>query len=446
MRARRATARRVAVWLAMIALAVCAHGATARAAATQATAKAAPYDAATAAAAAQITDPAAATRAYLDSVSPERRAQTKAYAAGQYAFLIIDFAFSALVMIWFLAGGLSVRFRNVARRVTRIRALQTAVYWLQFYLVSTVIGFPLALYTGFFRERHYGLLTQGLGGYLADQAKSILIGCIVGAVLISLLYGILRRAPRLWWVWLSGFAVLLVVVGLAVTPVAIQPLFNKFTPVANAEIRSSILTMAHEHGIPADEVYEMDASRRTDRVSAYVAGLLGSMRIVMFDTTLKRCTPAEIQMIMGHEMGHYVLNHVWRTVAILTVVVVLAALFIRWAFARVLRRWPGLGIEGIDDVAGLPLLSLLLSLVVFVAAPLFNSYSRLEESQADDFGLDASRQPDAAATTFLKLGEYRDLEPDPIIEAIFFDHPSGKNRIRNAMDWKQAHAGTATGH
>ena len=130
---------------------------------------------------------------------------------------------------------------------------------------------------------------------------------------------------------------------------------------------------------------------------------------------------------------------VWRAVVVLTVVVVLAALFVRWAFARVLRRWPGLGIEGINDVAGLPLLSLLLSLVVFVMVPVFNSFSRLEESQADDFGLDASRQPDAAATTFLKLGEYRDLEPDPIVEAIFFDHPSGKNRIRNAMEWKKAH-------
>jgi STE24 endopeptidase len=436
----------VAALVAVIAIAVCAPTAVARAADAEATApaaKAAPFDPVKAAAAAQIADPEAATRAYLDSVSPERRAQTKAYAAGHYVFQIIDFAFSGAVMILFLALGISVRFRDLARRVTRIRALQTAVYWLQFYLASTVIGFPLALYTEYFREKHYGLLTQDLGGFLADQGKAILIGCLVGAGLISLLYGILRRAPRLWWVWLSGFAIALVVIAVAVTPVVIQPLFNKFTPVENAEVRNSILTMAHDHGIPADEVYQMDASRRTDRVSAYVAGMLGSMRIVMFDTTLKRCTPPEIQMIMGHEMGHYVMNHVWRTIGFLAVLVVLAALFVRWAFARALRRWPKLGIEGIADVAGLPLLSLLLSLVIFVAAPIFNSYSRYEEAQADDFGLDASRQPDAAATTFLKLGEYRDLEPDPVIEAIFFDHPSGKNRIRNAMDWKRAHTSGA---
>ena len=111
----------------------------------------------------------------------------------------------------------------------------------------------------------------------------------------------------------------------------------------------------------------------------------------------------------------------------------------RWGFARVLRRWPSTGITGIADVAGLPLLWLLFSLVVFVATPIVNTFVRWQEAQADDFGLAASRQPDAAATTFLKLGEYRDLDPGPVIEALFFDHPSGESRIRNAMEWKHAH-------
>jgi STE24 endopeptidase len=252
---------------------------------------------------------------------------------------------------------------------------------------------------------------------------------------------VLRRAPQRWWVWLWGVAVAFVIFTVAVTPVVIQPMFNKFTPVENVGIRNSILAMAHDHGIPADEVYQMDASRRTDRISAYVAGMLGSMRIVMFDNTLKRCTPQEIQMIMGHEMGHYVLNHVWKSVGFIAVVILVALTFLRWAFARVLRRWPKLGIEGIADVAGLPLLALLFSLVAFVATPLINTYTRRQEARADDFGLDASQQPDAAATVFLKLGEYRDLDPGPVVEAIFFDHPSGENRIRNAMEWKRAHAG-----
>jgi Zn-dependent protease with chaperone function len=439
---------RAGVWSVVIAIVVCglagaagADEAAGGAAAPSAPAKTAPFDAAKAAAAMQIQDPEAATRAYLDSVSPERRAQTKAYAAGNYVFEFIDFAFFCAVMILLLVLGVSVRFRNRARRITRIRALQTALYWIQFLLATTVIAFPLALYRDYYREKQYGLLTQDLGGFVGDRVKGLVIGCIVGAIVMSILYGVLRRAPQRWWVWLWGVAVAFVIFTVAVTPVVIQPMFNKFTPVENVGIRNSILAMAHDHGIPADEVYQMDASRRTDRISAYVAGMLGSMRIVMFDNTLKRCTPQEIQMIMGHEMGHYVLNHVWKSVGFIAVVILVALTFLRWAFARVLRRWPKLGIEGIADVAGLPLLALLFSLVAFVATPLIYTHTRRQEAAADDFGLDASHQPDAAATTFLKLGEYRDLDPGPVIEAIFFDHPSGENRIRNAMEWKRAHAG-----
>jgi STE24 endopeptidase len=437
---------RLGPWIALVWILLCGHIAWAHGngaepgKADAAPARTAPYDPDQAKAASQISDPEAATRAYLDAVSPERRAQTRSYAAGQYVLHAVDFVVSSAVMILLIALGISVRFRNLARRITRIRALQTALYWIQLLIAITVIQLPLTIYAEYYREKHYDLLTQSFSGFLGDQAKSLLIGCIIGALLMMIFYGILRRAPRLWWVWLSGVSIAFVIFTLSIAPVVIAPMFNKFTPIENAELRDRILAMAHEHGIPADEVYQVDASRRTDRVSAYVNGVLGTMRIVMFDNTLKRCTPEEIQMIMGHEMGHYVLDHIWIGVGFIGGWIVLAFLFARWAFAWVLRRWPNTGIEGIADVAGLPLLWFLLSLVLFVASPALNTLSRWEEAQADDFGLAASRQPDAAATTFLKLGEYRDLDPDPVIEAIFFDHPSGRSRIRNAMNWKRDHA------
>jgi STE24 endopeptidase len=146
-------------------------------------------------------------------------------------------------------------------------------------------------------------------------------------------------------------------------------------------------------------------------------------------------------MIMGHEMGHYVLNHVWKGIAFFAVVIVLGFLFVRWGFAWASSRWPGMGVRGIADVAGLPLFLLLLSLFFAVAAPALNSWTRVHETDADAFGLDASRAPDAAATTFLKLGEYRDLDPHPLVELLLFDHPSGRSRIRHAMEWKAAHLG-----
>jgi STE24 endopeptidase len=445
---------RAGIWIALVLIILCSQVAVARAGepptgdAVQAgdaapSAKAAPFDPDKAKAASLIQDPEAATRAYLDSVSPERRDKTKSYASGNYVLGIVDFVFSSALMILLIVLGISIRFRNLARRITRVRALQTALYWIQFFIAITVIQFPLTLYKDYYRERHYDLLTQSLSGFLADQGKAILIGCILGSIPVMILYGVLRRAPRMWWAWFSGVAIVFLILTVAVAPVLISPMFNKFTPIANVEIRDNILKMARDQGIPADEVYQVDASTRTDRVSAYVNGMLGTMRIVMFDNTLKRCTPQEIQMIMGHEMGHYVLNHIWKGVAFFAVLVVLGLLFVRWGFARVLRRWPSTGIDGIADVAGLPLLWLVFSVVLFAAVPIISSFTRRQEAQADDFGLDASREPDAAATTFLKLGEYRDLEPEPWIEVIFFDHPSGKSRIRNAMEWKRAHATAA---
>jgi Zn-dependent protease with chaperone function len=398
-----------------------------------------PFDEAKARAASQIKDPAAATRAYLDSVPLERREKTKAYAHGNYVLDTVDFLITCVVMILLISTGISVRLRNLARRMTRFRPLQTLIYWIQFLVITTLVQFPFTLYKNYFREKQYGLLTQNFSGYMADQAKGLLLGCLLGGVLFMILYGVLRRAPKTWWIWGSVVTIVFLIFVVAIGPVFILPMFNKFTPIKNEEIREHILKMAHEQGISANEVYEMDASKRTDRVSAFVNGMLGTMRIVMFDNTLKRCTPEEIQMIMGHEMGHYVLNHVWKGVAFYTVVILLGFLFLRWAFDAVLRRWPNTGIEGVADPAGLPLLVLLLSAFLFFTSPITNTYSRWAEHEADNFGLNASHQPDAAATTFLKLGEYRDLTPSPIIEVLFFDHPSGESRIRNAMQWKATH-------
>jgi STE24 endopeptidase len=395
-----------------------------------------PFDQQQAQIAAGIEDPEKATRAYLDSVPEERRQKTKAYARGNYVLNAVDFIWSSLVLIGLLALGVSAKIRDVTRRVTKRKPIQTLLYWVQFLLITTLFAFPFTVYRSFFRERAYGLLNQSFGDWMIDQAKGLAIGIVLGGIFVMLLYGVLRKAPRLWWLWGSVVVILFIVIGIAIAPVYIQPMFNKFTPVQNQEIRESILDMAHEQGIPAEEVYEMDASRRTDRISAYVAGLFGTMRIVMFDTTLKRCTPEEIQFIMGHEMGHYVLNHIGMHIAFFAIIIVGAFLFAKWGFAKAIQRWPGWRVEGIGDNAGLPLLLLLLTAFLFFTAPITNTWIRVHEDEADDFGLEASRNPDAAATTFLKLGEYRDLEPHPIVEALFYDHPSGRYRIRNAMEWE----------
>ncbi|MCI0618612.1 M48 family metallopeptidase [bacterium] len=400
----------------------------------------APFDLQKAEEASKIKDPVIATKAYLDSVPLERREKTKAYAHGNYFLDIVEFFFLSAILLWLVISGLSVRFRNFAQRITKKPSLQTAIYWFQFFVVITLIQFPLNIYTSYYREKKYDLLTQSFSHWLSDQAIGFFLGAFLGAVLLMALYAVLRKTPRTWWLWGSLVMILFLVVTIAIAPVFIMPLFNKFTPIKNSELRENILKMAHEHGIHANEVYEMDASKRTDRISAFVNGILGTTRIVMFDNTLKRCTPQEIQMIMGHEMGHFVLNHVWRGVAYFSVLIILGFLFVRWAFNRFVLRRPNLGIESVADPAGLPLLWLLLGIFLFITSPITNTFSRSQELQADNFGLDASHQPDAAATTFLKLGEYRELDPTPTVEFLFFDHPSGQTRILNSMKWKASHS------
>jgi STE24 endopeptidase len=398
-----------------------------------------PFDPEKAAAAAQVKDPNEATKAYLDAVPAERRQKTKLYARGKYILNVGDFLFSSILMVLLISTGLSVRFRNFAQRITRFRWLQNWIYWIQFLIVTTLISFPLTVYSSYYREKEFDLLTQSFSGWLSDQFKALILGCVFGGILIVILYGVLRRAQRTWWLWGSAVMIVFLILTIAIAPVFIMPLFNKFTPIKDPKLRESILTMAHQQGIPANEVYEMDASKRTDRISAFVNGMLGTMRIVMFDNTLKRCTPEEIQMIMGHEMGHYVLNHVWKGVAFFGVVILIGFLFLRTAFARILTRWPNIGVQSVSDIAGLPIFILLLGVFLFVTSPISNTYSRGVELDADNFGLDASKYPDAAATTFLKLGEYRDLVPHPMVEVLFYDHPSGYTRILNAMKWKQSH-------
>ncbi len=404
-----------------------------------------PFDAQKAAAAARLTDPAEATAAYLASVPAERRARTKAYARGNYVLNVVRTGWDLLVYAALLAFGFSARLRDRAVRLTRGGPLEVAAYFVPFLAITTLLRFPLVLYRSYYREKAYGLLTQGLPDWLIDRLKAFGLGALFGSLVLLALYAVLRRTPRTWWLWGSAVLVAFEIVGVAIGPVFIAPLFNTFRPVQDDAIRQSILAMARERGIPADDVYETDISRRSDRVTAYVAGALGTTRVVMGDTTLRRCTPDEIRMVMGHEMGHYVLNHVWKGIGVSAAVIVAGFLFVRWGFAFVCARWPALGIRDVGDVAGLPLFLLLLTLFVSAASPALNAYTRRSETEADAFGLDASRAPDAAATTFLKLGEYRDLDPHPLVEWLFYDHPSGRNRIRRAMDWKQARSAGVTG-
>jgi STE24 endopeptidase len=195
--------------------------------------------------------------------------------------------------------------------------------------------------------------------------------------------------------------------------------------------------MARANGIPAREVYEMDASRQTTRISANVSGFANTMRITLNDNLLRRGSPEEILAVTGHEMGHYVLNHIYKDLEFLLIVSVLGFAWLRWSLDWCLARWgERWNVRGIGDPAVLPLVALLGSIFLFVLTPVLNTQTRTDEHEADMYGINASRQPDGFAQAAIHLGEYRKMKPGPVEEWIFFDHPSGYHRILDAMRWK----------
>lgn len=382
-------------------------------------------------------DATAATNAYLAKQTAEQKGRSDAYFEGGYWLQLWGFLYGAGIALLLLFGRVSARMRDVAARISSRPTLQAALYWVGYLLVTTVLSFPLTVYSGFVREKQYGLATQGFGGWMGDQAKGLLVGVILGGLALMALYAVFRRAPRTWWVWGSGLAMVFLVIAIAIGPVFIDPLFNTYTRLEDPVVREPILRLARANMIPATDVLVVDASKQTTRVSANVAGMLGTERIALNDNLLRRCSLPEIEAVMAHEMGHYVLNHVWKGILQLGLLVVAGFAFVRWSFARTLARWGGRwGVSGIADPAGLPLLVLLLSVFFFVATPVTNTIIRVQEAEADIFGLNAARQPDGFAEVALKLGDYRKLCPGPIEEAVFFDHPSGRTRISMAMRWK----------
>src|SRR4029078_4083903 len=285
----------------------------------------------------------------------------------------------------------------------------------------------------------YGFATQTFGPWFRERLIDLAVDIVGTAILMVALYAVFRRAPRTWWLWRTVVGVLFIAVAMLIVPVFVAPLFNTYKPLTDPKISEPILAMASANQIPVRQVFEVDASRQSNRVSANVSGLFGTARISLNDNLLQQCTLPEIRMVMAHEMGHYVLNHGLKLILYFGLFTFGAFAFSWMLFERIVRRWGGKwGVRGITDPAGFPLLALLFTTFFFFITPLVNTAVRVTEREADAFGINTSREADGFAKVALKLGEYRKLDPSPLEEFLFFDHPSGRARIRMAMDWKAA--------
>jgi STE24 endopeptidase len=382
-------------------------------------------------------DATAATNAYLAQIPADKTTRSHAYFEGGYWMILWDFLYGIAVAFVLLNFRWSARMRDLSEKVTRFKPVHTFVYWLQYLLLTTILIFPLTIYEDYFREHKYGLATQTLGPWMADLLKNVAVNLVLGGVLMIVLVGIIRRLPKTWWIWGAVVTIAFLIMTVLIVPIYILPLFNKITRLDDPKIVEPILSMARANGIPAKDVYKIDASRQTTRMSANVSGFANTMRITLNDNLLRRGSPEEIQSVMGHEMGHYVLNHIYKSTIFISIVIVMTFAIsyrgLEWALQRWGEKWQ---IRGIGDTAVLPLVVLLASIIGFILTPVLNTYIRTEEIEADMYGLNTSRQPDGFAQGAIHLGEYRKMSPGPLEEFVFFDHPSGRNRIYAAMRWK----------
>src|SRR5262245_47048175 len=386
-------------------------------------------------------NPAAATQAWLDSVPKDKREKSDAYFEGSYGLILWNYLVAAGISLLLLSCRISTRLRDSSERLTNLKTLQVACYSVLYLLLVYILSFPLNVYEHFFREHQYGLANQTFAAWFREQLIGLGITIIGGTIFSSALYAVFRRAPRTWWIWGTVIAVVFSFVLLFIAPVFIEPLFNTYKPLTKPEISEAILAMARANQIPVKQVFEVDASRQTNRVSANVSGFLGTTRIALNDNLLKQSTLPEIRMVMAHEMGHYVLNHGAKLLTYLGIFILIGFALTRVLFDTAVRRWGDKwAVRDIADPAGLPLLALICSTLIFLATPLLNTVVRVTEREADAFGINTSREADGMAEVALKLGAYRKLNPVPLEEFIFYDHPSGRARIRMAMDWKAANS------
>ena len=382
-------------------------------------------------------DALAATNAWLATVPPAQRARSDAYFEGGYWLILWDFLYAAAIAILLLETRISTRIRSAAEQITSVRFFQTVCYWFEFSIITAVATFPLTVYESFFRERRYGLMNQTFSDWLLDQFVGLALGIVLGGLVVGVLFVVVRRLPRTWHVWGTLVTIIFLTIGIMIGPVFIAPLFNTYKPLSDPVIKRQILELAHANGIRASDVYQVDASRQSNRVSGNVSGLLGTERITLNDNLLRRCSSQAILSVMGHEMGHYVLHHIYNGIIFSSLVAILFFAILRWTLDRALGMWGARwDIRGVGDVAVVPLAVLILSVLGFVFIPIDNTFTRTQEYEADLYGINAARQPDGEAEVDLLLGEYRKLDPSPFEEFVFFDHPSGRTRIYAAMRWK----------
>jgi Zn-dependent protease with chaperone function len=345
---------------------------------------------------------------------PPASDKAMAYYRSGNVLWVINLIWSSALFVLILATGFSATLRSWSQQIGRRWFFTLVIYWVLFNLITTLVDLPRAYYEEFVRQHAYGLSNQTLGKWAGDSLKSFAISSIVGSLVWWVPYLLLRKSPRRWWLYTGLAMIPFILVGNLIAPIWIAPLFNRFEPMRDKALEVRILSMADRAGIEGSRVFEVNKSVDTKTLNAYVAGIFATRRIVLWDTIIRRMTERELLFVMGHEMGHYVLGHIWYGLAFSSLLII-ASLYAAYRTAgAVLARWgPRFGFTTLADVASLPLILLLVSAFSLVVTPLSLAFTRHFEHEADRFGLEITQRSHSAGTAFVKLQEDALANPRP---------------------------------
>jgi Zn-dependent protease with chaperone function len=372
------------------------------------------------------------------AVPPATEKALRYYESGNVLWAV-DLALGFLIPIAFVFTGFSARLRDLSRRIGRNWFFTLVVYFVFFALINFVIGLPWSYYTEFVRQHDYGLSNQTLGKWFSDSVKGLAVGLVMGSLFLWVPFLLLKKSPRRWWLYSSLLAVPFLFLVIVVEPIWIDPLFNDFGPMKDKGLEQQILSLADRAGIEGSRVFEVNKSVDTKAVNAYVTGFFGTKRIVLWDTIIAKLTPPELLGVVGHEMGHYVLGHVPKTVAFFAVLILVTLYLAHRTASFFFSRYSGrMGFDSLADVAALPLLLLLTNLFSFLASPIALAYSRGHEHEADRFALEITRDNHALGTAFVKLQTENLGNPRPGLLYVLWraSHPPVGERIDFCNDYK----------
>ena len=383
-------------------------------------------------------DPAAATAAYLATLSPAAHAKATAYTQGGHWLLLWSWLVG-VVAAWLIIRSGILAGASAGLQKTRPRPVLVSLVVSAIFLpADAVLELPWEIYARWWREKSYGLTSQALTGWLSEQAIGLAISVVVTSLFLVVVYAVIRRSPRWWWAWAGGVSPVFILAAMVLAPIYIEPIFNHYTPAPPGPMRDEIVALAKKAQVPSDKIFIYDGSRQSNRYTANVSGLFGSDRVAMSDVMFKKGADlAEVRGVVGHEMGHYRQGPLLLAgpFALLAVI----AFGLTQLLFPLAARLLGAKVAGIADPAGLPVLLTVIATLGLLGTPVTASITRWIEADADSFSLRVANEPDGLAKALVKSIEYRASSPSDLEEALFYDHPSVEHRVRKAMDWKAKH-------